>query len=116
MNNTTLIQKVIDAFDEADVSAISALMDDNIIWEMVGDRIISSKKEMEQFLREMEGIKTINSKIDYLIVEGDSAAVSGRSDMQMPGEPLQQLRFADFYTLKDGKVSKIISFPISIRK
>ena len=115
MDNKTLIQKVIDAFDKGDITAIIALVDENIVWEMVGDKTVSSRKEMEHFLREMEGIKMMNSKIDYLLVEGDKAAVSGRSDMQMPGKSMEHLKYADFYTLKNGKVSEIVSFPISIK-
>jgi ketosteroid isomerase-like protein len=96
MNNRKVIEDVIAAFDANDVAAILNNMTDDVEWEMLGDATMSGKEAIRQ-----------------MIIEGDQAAVTGEVKCEGPNGTLMDMYYCDIYELTDGKVSRMISYPIN---
>jgi len=112
MNNRKVIEDIVAAFDANDVDAILNNMTDDIEWEMLGDATMSGKDAIRQMFTGAE-TKMISSTKRHMIIEGDQAAVTGEVKCEGPNGTLMDMYYCDIYELTDGKVSRMISYPIN---
>jgi uncharacterized protein len=117
MDNRTIIQAVIDAFDANNVEGILQHLTDDVTWTMVGDRVIETKEGMRKFLVEGADIQMVSSTKDNFIMEGDRAAVNGevKCKNRNTGD-LYEMFYSDLYELKNGKINKMTSYIIDKKK
>ncbi|AXY73224.1 nuclear transport factor 2 family protein [Paraflavitalea soli] len=117
MDNRTIIQEVIAAFDANNIEGILQHLTDDVTWTMIGDRVISTKEGMRTFLVEGADIKMVSSTKDNIIIEGDRAAVNGEVVCKnTQNGDLYEMFYTDIYELKNGKVNKITSYIINKKK
>lgn len=110
MNNRELIEQVVTAFDANDVNAVLDHLSDDIAWEMLGDKTIHGKEAIREVFG--AGVKTINSSVRHMLLDGDHAAVTGEVKCQAPDGTVFEMYYCDVYEISDGKVSRMITYPI----
>lgn len=101
------------AFAKGDVTFLSKYVTDDIIWDIVGDKIIKGKEAFVKSFEEMK--KNIVSELilDNIITHGAEAASFGKIIMQNG----KKYSFADFYLFTSSgskKIKYINSFIIEI--
>jgi ketosteroid isomerase-like protein len=117
MDNRTIIQEVIDAFDANNVEGILQHLTDDVTWTMIGDRVISTKEGMRAFLIEGADIQMVSSTKDNFIIDGDRAAVNGEVKCKNKNNgDLYEMFYSDLYELKNGKINKMTSYIIDKKK
>jgi hypothetical protein len=81
-----------------------------IVWKMVGDKIIVGKDKFETALTEMENAKSSELVLNRILTHGKEGAASGVIKM----EDGKNYEFADFYEFSGAKGTKIKSIISSI--
>lgn len=101
------------AFAKGDVEYITESVTDEIVWNIVGDRIIEGKEEFAEVLEKMKSGKATELRIEQIISHGKEGAASGTMKMQNG----KTYAFSDFYKFagaKGVKIKAITSFVIEI--
>lgn len=80
------------AFATGDAAFIMEHVAENILWEMVGDKVISGKEAFSQAIQEMKDYTADELVIEQVITHGNTAALSGI--IKMDGKTYE---FCDVY-------------------
>ena len=106
---STFLQELNIAFAEGNVAFISSSVTEDIVWNMIGDKMIQGKEDFVNALERMKATKTQELILKSIITHGKEAAVYGEMLMKNG----QHFVFADIYTFKSAKgdkVKSIVSF------
>lgn len=101
------------AFAKGDVPFIAANLDNGIVWDMVGDRIITGKAAMVQELEMMRAAPVKKLVLQSVVTHGRDASASGEMHMAT-GEVYA---FSDVYTFVGSKgttLKSITSYVIKL--
>ncbi len=99
------------AFAKNNAEAVLEQLSDDIVWTMVGDRVIRGKENVATALQEMaaQGQAT-ELRIDHIITHGTDAALDG----VMSFEGGQRVAFCDVYVFsghtKKARIKEMISY------
>ncbi|MBG47610.1 MAG: DNA-binding protein [Pseudozobellia sp.] len=99
------------AFAEADVDYFHDKLTDDVVWNMVGDKIIEGKENFIAALLKMKEYTAKEVKIESIITHGRFAAVNGTMVMNKGNV----FAFADFYEFRGAKgnlVKKLTSYVV----
>jgi hypothetical protein len=97
------------AFARNDIPYLLESVTEEIVWKMVGDKIIVGKDKFEIALTEMENAKSSELVLNRILTHGKEGAASGVIKM----EDGKTYEFADFYEFsgtKGTKIKSIISY------
>jgi uncharacterized protein len=111
MSNRSIVEKINDAFADNDVEAFLAHCTDDIVFEMVGHRLVRGKDNVRSFMAEMSGNSAPKFTVERLFEEGDFAVCSGEMEMEEDGSP-SAYSYCDMYKFRDGKASELRAFVI----
>ena len=116
--NTPLKEMIRDfniAFGKGDIRSIADKLTDNIVWEMVGDKIIEGKEKVVAELEKMKEYTASELTIDHIITHGKVASCNGSFVMKEGGA---KYAFCDVYDFdksgKNARIKKMISFGVKI--
>jgi hypothetical protein len=101
------------AFVEGNSDFLIESVTDNIVWKIIGDRIIEGKEKFKNELEKMNSEKASELKLNRILTHGKEGAVSGIIKM----ENGKEYAFSDFYefrSAKGDKVKEITSYIIEI--
>jgi uncharacterized protein len=110
MDNKSVIQAVIDAFDNNSPEDLYPLITDDFQWDMKGDQLISGKENLRKMFSMGKDIQMVSSTKDHIIIDGDTAAVDGKVDMKHPDGRIEHMNYCDIYELEGGKVKKMVTY------
>lgn len=100
-----------EAFMKGDVPAILEMVEDDIIWNLVGDKVINGKEAFEKELKIMAEYPIKSMEIFDVITHGKAAAING----QIAVADGKIYEFCNVYTFKSAGakvIKKIKSFII----
>ena len=93
------------AFANADIEFIIDHVSEDFEWEMIGDRTLSGKGEVRQFLESMAAAKSESIRLHSIITHGREAACNG----EIAAAGSNPVAFCDVYTFKDTKNNMLIN-------
>ncbi|HMR19506.1 MAG TPA: nuclear transport factor 2 family protein [Sphingobacterium sp.] len=105
-----LIQELFLSFAKRDYAAIIDYITNDVIWEIVGERMMTGKEDVHAFF-EAYGTEPIEEIVlDYILTHGKFGAVGGK--IIMATHIVYFAEFYDFATAGSKKIRKIKSFVI----
>lgn len=78
---------------------------DEIVWNIIGDRIIEGKEKFKEELGKMKSEKATELIIEQILLHGKKGASNGIMKMQNG----KKYAFSDFYVFKNSKSTDLIS-------
>ena len=104
------------AFVKGEIEALLDNLADDIEWHMIGDKTMSSKEEVKEFLAPMMSSKATELVIKHIVTHGNTAACDGT----MSFEDGSKIAFCDFYTFtghdKNAKIREITSYGVELEE
>ncbi|MFS8615620.1 MAG: nuclear transport factor 2 family protein [Solitalea sp.] len=100
------------AFARNDIGFILDHVSEQVSWELVGDRVIRGKTDMQAALEEMAASPMEEMTLEKIITHGTDAAASGRIKMQG-----KEFAFCDLYRFggfKGTTLREITSFVVPL--
>lgn len=111
MSNKKIVEKINDAFSKNDVDAFLANCTEDIVFEMIGHKLVRGKDNVRSFMTEMSGDSLPKFTVERVIEEGDFAVCSGDMEMDEEGSP-STYSYCDMYKFRDGKAAELRAFVI----
>ncbi|GAA5037760.1 hypothetical protein GCM10011506_36150 [Marivirga lumbricoides] len=103
------------SFGKGDVQNILSYLAANIVWDMVGDKVIKGKDEVEKELEAMKEYTATEINIDHIITHGKIAACNGNYKMGSGSS----YGFCDVYEFdnhsKIAKIRRMTSYGIALK-
>ncbi|WPP53030.1 nuclear transport factor 2 family protein [Catalinimonas niigatensis] len=118
-NNQEFFQRINEAFAKSNTDFIIANVTDDIVWHIVGDKIIRGKESFIQEIKSMESENPYELNINHMITHGKTAAVDGIMKMTDKSGKIKIYAFCDIYRLsgfKSGKIKEMTSYVIETDK
>ncbi len=115
--NGKFLKEFNEAYANKDKAFIFQNITDDIIWDMVGDRLIRGKEEFIQHWEEMETAATYALEIKNIITHGKMAMVEGSMKMTDPSGKEGIFAFCDVYKFsgfKNLKIKEMTSYVIAV--
>ena len=110
-----LLKELSIAFANNDIDFCVNCVTDDVVWDIVGDRLIQGKDLFEQALRQLKDRKVEQLRILNIITHGNVGSVNGTIVLS----DLQHLAFCDVYNFrgfgKNSKIKTITSYVIGLR-
>lgn len=109
----TFIQNFNIAFAQGDAATVSAMVTDDIIWEMVGMKTICGKPDLVKMIEKMKNQEIEEYTITSAISHGKTASASGEMRMRNG----LSYAFADIYefsSVKGNEIRMIKSYLIEL--
>jgi len=113
--NKAVVEEYLAGFRTSDHPRILACLTDDVEWEIPGMFHIKGK---EAFDREIENDAFEGSPritVDRLAEEGDIVMAEGTVEARKKGGELLHLRFCDVFTLRAGKISRLVSYLMEVK-
>jgi hypothetical protein len=101
------------AFAKGDIDFILEHVDDEIVWEMVGETTLLGKDSISSFLREVTKEKTDSLKIQSIITHGRDASSNG-TITSINGKTVAFCDVYKFKNLKNNILKKIQSYGVQL--
>lgn len=116
MENKEIVKQFIDnIFDDND-KAYAVLSDDvKFYWPGFGMEPIVGKKAIQDFFAKGGPEKVLSQKTIDIFSHGDKVVGHGTTVVQHNGKE-QTSHFADFYTLRNGKIADVYSYMVMDRQ
>ena len=92
-----------EAFMKGDVPTILEMVEDDIVWNLVGVKVIKGKEAFEKELKIMAQYPIQSMEIFEVITHGKAAAING----QIAAADGKIYEFCDVYTFKSAGAKKI---------
>lgn len=113
------IRKFNEAFAKNDQDFILDSMSDDIVWNFVGEKIMTGKDAVKEFMEPMKNMETLELEILQIISRGREAAANGRMKIKEPAGNTKRFGFADFYEFpgeKAAKISRMTSYVVAFKE
>jgi ketosteroid isomerase-like protein len=103
------IEEANDAFAKNDIDAFLALCADDIVWTMVGDKTVTGKEAIRQWMASMPSEAPIFT-VDQIIGDGDFVTAFGTMTMaDQEGKPTPY-DYCDVYRFRGDQIAEMRSF------
>lgn len=93
------------AYSKGDLVYLSQCLTDDIVWNIVGHKLMEGKDQFLSEFKNMSEVKTAELKIDQILTHGKEGAVLGVIIL----ENGEQYAFSDFYKFNSAKAEQIKS-------
>lgn len=111
MPNRKLIEKLTSNFSFQSPEIFLSCLAEDVIWKIVGTHTAYCKKDVSRTLEVFSNFEMKEAVVKDIIVEGDTASVTGTLQMKSPDESyFRMLEYSDYYRMKDGQIVEIVSF------
>lgn len=91
------------AFAKGDIGYITESVTDDIVWNIIGDKIIEGKEKFTSELEKMKSEKVSELILEQILSHGKEGAVNGIMKMQDG----KKYAFSDLYVFQGAKGTKI---------
>ncbi|MBT28564.1 MAG: DNA-binding protein [Thalassobius sp.] len=111
---STFLQELNIAFAEGNVAFISSSVTEDIVWNMIGDKMIQGKEDFVNALERMKATKTQELILKSIITHGKEGAANG----EMILENGEKYAFCDVYEFSNAKgsvIKTITSYVIEVK-
>lgn len=106
-NHKATIEAVNAAFSENRLEDFLALCTDDIEMGEIGGKISVGKDALREDMKDDGTWHPPVIQVETILVDGDHGACHGIMDMDKKNGEKHRYAYADFYTFRDGKISKV---------
>ncbi|MBW7674326.1 nuclear transport factor 2 family protein [Chryseobacterium chendengshani] len=111
MNNKTILEKANAAVSEGDHETFLSYCTDNTKWTFVGDRVISGKEKIRQYMADAYK-KPPKFDVDYIIAEADYVTAVGTISLFEDDNQWVDYYYCDVWRFENGKMAELRAFVI----
>ena len=87
---------------------------DDIIWNFVGDKILTGKQAVREYMKEVY-VDPPKFDVENLITEGDYVTAIGKISIKdIAGKPVDY-SYCDVWKFRDGKMAELKAFVIEVK-
>lgn len=108
-----LLKELTIAFAKNDTGFCIDCMNDNVVWDIIGDKQIRGIRDFEEILKDMKNREVHELRIYNIITHGNTGSVNGTLILKND----QQVDFCDVYNFsgfgKNSKIKFITSYVIT---
>lgn len=114
-NNKAIVEKVNTAMGDGKTGDFLDLCADNVVWNMVGDKITEGKDAIREWMSSMGPSEPPKFTVDKLFADDDSAACYG--DMTMKGKDgtKESYSYCDVYEFSGDKITRLNSYVVKTK-
>jgi len=102
-SNHAVVERYYESVDDNDVDSLVALFADNAVYERPGYEPLRGRDAIERFYRADRVIASGRHTLHNVIAAGDEIAVEGSFAGVLRDGTSVEVRFADFFRLRDGR-------------
>ncbi len=102
--NADRVRRYYELVDGGDLEAMYALFADDVVYDRPGYEPLEGMAAFRAFYEDERVIEEGVHTVDGLVVDGDHVAVEGAFAGSLRDGTEVHLRFADFFTLRDGLI------------
>jgi uncharacterized protein len=115
-DNKQIVHEINKSFMEGDPEKFLSLCDENVRWEIVGERSITGKAAIRDFMSSVKDCPPPTFSVLDIIAEGDIVMCHG--DMEMKGleDEVQDYAYCDVYHFDQTKVIDLRSYIVLKKK
>lgn len=113
------LRKVNQAFVDGDREFLLESISEDICWDIVGEKMVSGKSEFSDALERMQEIPPIDIDIHKVVIQDNSAVVTGIVVGRNHMGQKKNFGFCDVYDLSESEkllIDKMTSYVIDISK
>ncbi|MBC7901464.1 MAG: nuclear transport factor 2 family protein [Saprospiraceae bacterium] len=110
--NKEIVEKVNASFMEGNSEGFLSFCADDIEWTMIGEKHVTSKQAIREWMKEMDGMEPPKFTVDNLIAEGETVMCNGNMTMNDKDGKSVPYGYCDIYRFRDGKIVKLDSFVV----
>ncbi|SDQ65275.1 conserved hypothetical protein [Chryseobacterium soldanellicola] len=110
MDNKTVLEKANAAISAGDHETFLTYCTENTKWTFVGDRILSGKEEIRQYMAEAYK-KPPKFDVEYMIGEGNFVTAVGTISLY-ENDIWVTYDYCDFWRFEDGKMAELRAFVV----
>ena len=88
---------------------------DDIIWNFVGDKILTGKQAVREYMKEVY-VDPPKFDVENLITEGDFVTAIGKISMKDDVGKLIDYDYCDVWKFRNGKMTELKAFVIEIKQ
>ncbi len=103
------VQQVNDAFTKNDREGFLKLCSDTVEWTMIGDRTVSGKDAIRDWMKSMNGDAPAFT-VDDVVAEGDVVVAHGRMTMKEKTGEMVPYAYCDIYRFSGDRIAALTSF------
>ncbi|GAA2139027.1 nuclear transport factor 2 family protein [Streptomyces synnematoformans] len=118
-----IIKQYLDGVDRGDAEAVLPLVTDDVLMEKKGQPALRGKETLRAVIDNKDGAASVvhkdvgeqprpTHKVERMIEEGDTVAVSGTVLVPLPNGQLEML-FSDYITFRGDLISSLESYMIA---
>jgi len=110
MDNQALFEKVLQTFDNNDSDGLIALVTDDFEWQMLGDKTINGKDELQKLFAITGSSSMLGCTKEMKILDGNKAACNGIVTMKNANGDTFEMYYCDLYEFENGLLKKIVTY------
>lgn len=107
-----IVEKVNAAFTENNPEGFLEVCADNVKWTMVGEKSVSGKAAISEWMAQMKEAEPPKFTVDTLIAEGDSVVCCGDMTMKDKDGKTGSYGYCDIYRFSGDKIAELRSFVV----
>ena len=101
-----LLEKLNEAFAKCDIDFLANSVTEDITWNIVGEKIISGKKDFEKALDRMRHGGPTEIKVNEIIISEDRSVVEGIVEFYVEPGKKKKYAFCDVYIFSKKEKTK----------
>lgn len=110
-----LVKTVNATFERGDTEGFLAHCAEEINWTMAGEKTVSGKSAIREWMGQMEGCEPPVIRVASLIAEGDGVVCTGDMDMKAADGPTEKYDYCDVYRFDGDKIAELTSFVVKAK-
>ena len=110
MDNQALFERVLQTFDNNDSDGLIALVTDDFEWQMLGDRAVNGKDELQKLFADTGNTEVVACTKEMKLLDGNKAACNGLVTMKNPNGDISEMYYCDLYEFENGLLKKIVTY------
>ena len=107
-----IVEKVNASFAAGSPEALFENSTENLVWNMVGEKVSTGHQEIRDWMKQMEGSEPPQFTVDKIVAEGDSVVCFGDMTMTEPKEAAGNYSYVDVYTFAGDKITELRSYVV----
>ena len=112
VKNKEIVEKVNAAFAEGSIEGFLSFCADDVVWTMVGDKIVKGKDAIRQWMASMGKMEPPKFTVANVIAEGDFVAAHGEITMKDKDGKAAPYSYCDIYHFREDKIVELRAFVI----
>ena len=114
--NKNIVQEINASFMEGNTEKFLSLCDENVRWDLLGEKSIEGKTAIREFMSAMDGCPAPQFSVRDIVADGDVVMCHGDMKMKDDKGADQEYGYCDVYHFAGGQVTSLRSYIVPFKK